>query len=599
MNRGKGVWQRPGYQLLIGWATAMLILLLTARTPQGLGFDPSVQVLAVEQYLQKSVPTPNHYREADQDDLSRDTVKWIKNWPPGMQLLFLPLKMMGLDSGLALRVLTALCFLVGSAGWSLWFGQFKIAGIMGLLLLMYVPTLRFVNNHLFTYSTEIIVYAISPWLLWGGWRLACSGTSIQKKVTGSAVLGFCCGLLYMAKYSGAFIIAGVLGFLWMNLVIPWLLNHARFRKFFENWIKSQQIGNGLTSNEAGIVAGGLSGHFKVAVVASGVFLIFFSIWGGVNVYHSGYVSQFDVMHQYGGHSVWAALFHVLTYPAQVVGDSEALWSYLLYHPVHGFFRGGFEHDRFDALINNLIGLPGGVLLAFLVSRPAAWRGPGQLGLWAMLAGMMGMVVVWTFAQVGFQGAYLQITCLAALPAIVQEALRIGSLPKTRKWLRFTLTIAGIFYLLIPACYGVVALIGKVERVPTGYQTGISGLYNPFFSSSTRFPADVAAELVQNFDPRTDVWYTPNVNMKLDLPGRALMTSDWWPLEVWQTFQFRTSRPVRLLALIPKVDETNGKARAIREAFVGAESWQHVPLSRVDFDLWISWIRPAGADRHRE
>ncbi|MBF0136996.1 MAG: hypothetical protein HQL65_12220 [Magnetococcales bacterium] len=553
--------QQPRYQALIGLGVALIVILLTIHVPQGVGFDPSIQVLSVDQYLKNISPSPNHYLAADQNDLSRDQLHWIHNWPPGTQLFVLPLMSMGLDIGTSLRILSVACVLLGAMGWALWFGKFNIPGIVGLMLSCYVPCLRFTNNYIFSYNNaEILVFALAPWLLLGSWHVTRPGM-VHHRIFLSCILGFGCGMAYVFKFSGAFIAGPALGFLWLTAM--------------GRWFSHQQ-----------------DNLFKISILGTLTCLLPILVWSFLNLHYGGYVNQFDALYSPGKLN-WSVLVRLFTYPALCLGDADALWNYLLLHPDHGIFHPSRQiiQGIDGSFVVNLIGIPGGILFLMLLARPGAWQGPGKLGILSIFLGMLGLLIVWANTHIGYLSTYLQVTTFAVFPVLIREGVHIWQSPREKRWWRMTLAMGGAFYLLIPMGYGLVSMAGKIVRIQPDYKVASSGLFNPFLSSTTRSPVDVVAELTQKFNPKTDIWFTPNVNIRLDLPGRALMVSDWIDVNDWRKIRFHTSQPLRVLALIPKATETgpSGKGQAIRDAFVDAKTWEHVPLATIPLDLWIGQL----------
>jgi hypothetical protein len=68
-------------------AISALVLLATARVPEGIVGDAAVQLRALQQYVAGQSPSLNHVVMPQPTDLAHDGAVWITWWPPGPQLV--------------------------------------------------------------------------------------------------------------------------------------------------------------------------------------------------------------------------------------------------------------------------------------------------------------------------------------------------------------------------------------------------------------------------------------------------------------------------------------------------------------------------------
>ncbi|MBF0154305.1 MAG: hypothetical protein HQL64_11245 [Magnetococcales bacterium] len=567
----------------IAIGSVLVEMALVAHVPQGITFDPAPQLLAVKQYLAGHSPSPNHFVTVNPQDLSQDWVQWISVRPPGTQLFAWPLLAIGLDVGSSVRIMADICLLVGSVGWALWLGLFRLPSSLAMPTVFLLPWIHYANSNLIQYQPEILLFALAPWLLLGGWRLVNhSGTSRNRRIL-AGTLGFGCGLAYIFKSTGALLVAGILGFITLVVLVQLLSRASWFSEWFPQLCPAEE--RPVQSAGVGMTASSRHSLFPFLLLTILTTLPLFLAWSVVNFRYSNHISTFDE-YMAVREVAWPLIVNMLGFPALAIGDGGGLWHYLLLNQSHGIF---YNHPYGQEIVG-MLGIPGGVFMYLLPFWSSAWRGPGKLGITLFVTTMTGLAVVWTHANIGYEIRYITVSALALMPVLLREGLRIWHSSTNRRVTRIVLILGGFFYLWGPLTYGVVSFVAKINRPVAHYQPGVSGTFNPLLAS-TRSPRDIVQEVVGRFDPTRDIWFLSSVNIMLDLPGRALVATDWDTPEDLRQNRYATSRPIRVLALIAKANETNGKGRIMRDSFVGSTGWEHVPLEGSPNDLWLTSVQP--------
>ena len=100
--------------------------------------------------------------QADPNDLSKNSEEWISWWPIGTNLLVYPFVRSGLSFAAAIRIVADLALIIGSVGFGYWLTLFEIPRWIAWTLAVAIPWIRYANLGLFTYSSEILVYALCP-----------------------------------------------------------------------------------------------------------------------------------------------------------------------------------------------------------------------------------------------------------------------------------------------------------------------------------------------------------------------------------------------------------------------------------------------------
>ena len=546
---------------LIALVSATVLVLLTAPAPITAYGDPTQQILAAHQYLQGKSPSPNHLVEPRPANISEDELRWITTWPPGPQIFALPWMALGLDIGSTLSIVAALGLILGALGWALWFSLFRLPGWAAVGLCLFIPWLRYASNAQFNFSAEILIYMATPWLLLGTRRLACRWENGTRTADGGwvlpAVLGFGLGFGYVLKYSGVFVAMGALTFLGLRSLGPLLIS------------RREVSFPGLS----GLLAPAIR-DLLFCVIAAAVPVL---AWGMVNHHFSGYVSSFD--EHFGTPFRLEIPVNLIAYPGLALADADSMWSYLLLRPGHKVFQNHF--------VISLIGLPGGLVLFWVLFRKKAMEGAGALALVYFTVTLAALGSVWILADIGFRTRYLVTACLAVLPLALREGIRLWNTSRVG-WSRVVLAVAGLAFIAIPLAYGGASVFAKLARRSYAYAAGPSGMYNPFLAP-TGDAAGVLRELRQHFNPETDIWYFLNYHLVMDLPGRAIVVpANWLSTETLKKQRFRSDKRLRVLALIPKQLDKE-RTRLILASFPQAGEWRPRDVTDSPLALWITTL----------
>jgi hypothetical protein len=499
--------------------------------------DPAYQVKAVQQMLGGESPDVHTLAEPDADDLSRDRGERLSWWAPGTQLAAEPLMKAGLPVATVARVLAALALVAGAVGWIWWFGLFEVPAPALVALAVLFPWIRYASNALFQYTSEILVFATVPWVLLAALAADRSGRRLRWFLA-----GILAGGLYVVKYSASFVSAGIL--LWVAV------RALRERR------------RGIWGLVAAVGGTAIPVLLLTAINRAG---------GTANLLTASVVVRFD----------WRNLVHVLALPALALSDLDAVLRFLLMHPSRRVME--------NLLWLSLFGLPGGVLLVWLVARRPALAEPAALAQAVLAATMASILAVWTISNgVSIEARHVTAGAFTVLPFALGEGLRLWG--TSGRSARLALSVACAGYVLLPLLYGPVSVAAKAWRYPSGFRPASSGLYNPLLSEGDLLA--VVDRLERDFDPSSDVWYLTEPMTSLDLKGRAIIRdADFLKLEELRRDRFRTTRAVRVHVLLPPRFESSGKGEVIRTSFPQAAAWRHDTIPGSQYDRWVADLRP--------
>ena len=524
--------------------SALAVCALALRTDQSFYSDPAQQMKTALQFVAGTSPAPNDWVRPDYGDLSRDVEEPLIVWAPGTPLAFVPFVRAGWTPAAAARTVAAIALVAGAAGWAAWFAAFDLPDAIVFVLALGIGWLRFASNAVFLYSSEILVFAAVPWVLVGA--LAADRSRGARRFAAMALVGLAAGALYVVKYSASFVTAAVL--LWLA------------------W-RSRRGGGSFVRRAAPAVA---------AIAAACVPVVALSWW---NRSHGGAANL--MFATFGVRWSWTYIAHALAAPALTAADLASLLAYVLMHPVHGITQ--------NASWLSAIGLPGGVLLAWFAVRPRAAGEPADLARVVFGVSLAAIVVVWMLSTVvSIEPRHVASAGFAMLPLAIAEGRMRWS--GASRQMRAVLAAAASVFVAAPFAYGVVSVAVKAMRYPPAYHTGPSGIYNPLLAG--RDAGAVAAALSVEPAAADDVWYLVEPLTNLDLAGRAIVRNvDFIPLEELRQERYRTSRRVRVRALLPPRFEANGKADAIRASFQQASRWSHSTIAGAEYDLWTTVLEP--------
>jgi len=531
----------------IAIVSAIVAIAVAGRARQGFYSDLALQMKTVVQYAGGGSPRVNDWIRPDYDDLSRDTDERLVIWAIGSPLAFLPLVRAGLTPAAAARIVAAIAVVAGAAGWTWWFASFGLPRPLVFVFALLVPWLRVASNALFLYSAEVLVYATVPWVLVAA--VAADRVRGRWRWFAAAGVGLAAGLLYVVKYSAAFVTAAVLA--------------------WTAWRAWRSREDAPATRIARVLITAAAAAIPVVVV------------NGLNQRGGGSGNLLTAIG--GGHWHWVNLLHALAFPALTTGDLDSLLTYVLLHPTHGLTQ--------QPIWLTIAGLPGGILLAMLAARMTQRGAAAELARLLLVVGVAALLAVWTIsASISVEPRHVIAAGMAMLPLAFAEGLawRRAASPA----LRALLAAAALVFVAAPCGYGVVSVVAKAARYPGDYRPGPSGTYNPLLA---QHDADaVVRALTAGFDPAHDVWYLTDPVATLDLPGRAIVRhADFMALEALGRDRFTSSRARRVRALLPSRFEQNGKGTAIRASFPQAARWTSSPIDGAEIVVWTAQLEPAG------
>ncbi|MBZ5555762.1 MAG: hypothetical protein LAO77_00660 [Acidobacteriia bacterium] len=535
--------RRRRHAQFVAACAALLVVLATSRIVQGLYTDPAQQLRAVQQRVNGESTSMNRWVHPDSADVSRDVGQWIILWTPGTELFAYPLMRAGLTMGASVRVIAATCLVIGAVGWVTWFSLFALPDWMLLALAATFPFVRYVSNGLFLYSAEMLAFASAPWLLMTARAYLDRRTESPSGGAARALgVGALLGAAYWLKGSLAFVAVGALAAI-----------------AFCEW--RRRSGSNRWWVTAGAAAAGTAIPFLVLTVLN-------RLAGGESTNQVTDTFRWQA-------PGWRTVLDAIALPALQLTDAGALWQYLLMHPAHPVVR--------DAAWLGLIGLPGGLLLWWLVCRPSVGGAAATLARGVFLASVGLLAGIWAISVVTHEWRHLASAAFAVLPLALADARARWT--RSAPLARAAFAAAGVFYLCVPLAYGVTSVVQKVRRFPPDYQPGPARIYNPQLSETNiRAVRDTLLALGRP----DDVWYLMEPISALDLPVRSVISgADFRDPDDLRADRFFTSRPVRVHALLPSRFESNGKGPIVRASFPQADAWASTTIAGSDYRLWTA------------
>jgi hypothetical protein len=531
--------------------SACVVLIATAGVPQGVMGDQAEQLRAMQQFVAGISPSLNQLVSPDAADLSRDHAYWIVWWPPGVQMLAYPFRAIGLSVAQCARAIAALSLLFGSWGWLRWMRLFELPPRLRMVAAAALPLLHMANATLFFFSSDVLNFAITPWLL-----LAVHGLAVET-VAGHRtpayrwlVTGFALGMSYVVKYSLLLSALGALAFLVFVATPYW-------------------------RRDGGRVALALAGCALPVIVLS-----------ALNARFAGTLNSLAQDSHLNPR--WQHVVALIANPALAAADANGLFRYLFMHPGHAVT----DNDLAPAYA----GFAGGLVILWLiihaVRAPELWRAiTVRLTITVFVVTLALMGTVWTLSPYAadYDARHVAPASIALLPLLFLSG---RDLWRRRGWrTRVVLGLAATICVVVPTMYGAVAVAGKIGRVPAGYRTGPSGFNNPLLAE--RDLAAVEDRILGGYGASTDVWWIADAVTAFDIPGRALApaNADFTPIERLRAVRYRSSKRLRLTALMPATFEANAKGPTIRGSFVGARQWRRDTVPGSKYDVWTTVIEP--------
>jgi len=593
-------WRAAGIAALSALAVAAVA---ASRTDQSFYSDQALQMKTVVQFLAGESSRPNDWTRPDYADLSRDADEDLIVWAPGTPLAFLPFVRAGLSPARSARAVAVLALAAGSAGWACWFARFDLPDTWLFAFALVLPWMRFASNALFLYTSEILAFAIVPWILVGA--LAVERLK-RGAIAGAAALGLAAGALYIVKYSATFVTAGVIvWFAWRTWKSEVGSQKSEARRQEGTWKSEVRSRKSEVTPQEGAWTSDFElrtsnfelqtsnfrlrtsdflhallnrriGQLIAVTVGAAVPIVVLSL---LNHQHGGAANL--VLATLAHRWRWDHILHVLALPALAAADLNSLLMFVLMNPDHGITRNVFWLS--------LAGLPGGVLLAVLAARARARSPAAELARVVFALSAAAILVVWTMTTaVSIESRHLASAGFAMLPLALAEG---------RTWwreaggpVRTLLGATACVFVLAPLTYGVVSVFAKTWRYPAAYRPAPSGIYNPLLSQLD--PASAALALARDFDPSTDIWYLVDPLTALDLPGRAVVRhADFIELALLRRDLFLTSHRMRVHVLLPPRFETSGKGAAIRASFPQATAWLRTEIPAAEYVSWTAMLEP--------
>ncbi|HTD61670.1 MAG TPA: glycosyltransferase [Gemmatimonadaceae bacterium] len=351
---------------------------------------------------------------------------------------------------------------------------------------------------------------------------------------GAFGMGLALGVTYVVKYSLFFLGLGAL--VWLGVERSW-------RRLW--WVAA---GAAIPV----VVLSLLNAHFGVAVNS--------------------------VTAQAGWYPHWESFAALIADPALAVTDADGLLG------------------RLHA--SSYVGVAPGLVMLWLIvhgARMPAVRAvaAARLAVIAFVVTMILIAAVWTFTSFAadLTARHVAPASLAVLPVAVLGAVDVW---RHRGWLlRAVVAFTGCAIVLVPTLYGALALPAKAFRIPRTYRVGPSGVLNPNLAPIPGAPDDLATvehRIIGQFAAVTDVWVCDNSTTPLDLPGRVLADVD----ERYPANEFRSSRRLRITALIQAKLEPTGDGAATRARFKGAGPWTETQIPGALANVWTSVLEPSAA-----
>jgi len=547
--------------LLLTLISCILVILLTNSTPQGLWSDPAWQLVALKQYLAGESPSLNQRVEPQWQDLSKDYTQWIYWWPPGTQLAAYPLMKTGIALGDTLRIIAIAALIIGSLGWIRWFYLFRLPLWLKIVFAISLPWMPYSRNFLFWYTPDVFVYSLTPWILSAVYRLSLIWNKKKPKLgitLLSALLGLAMGSVYILKYTAVFASLGAAAYL--GLII---------HQIHKNQPRSS---------------------IRRLVISFALLLVLFLIpIIGLNLLNYKFSHNFNlVTATYKLNLRFNNFIYLLGYPGLTLTNAESLFYDLyrnLLHPAQGIVN--------SRLWLGLSGLPAGLLIWWLIiiSRILHKHKHELLAVAMFLTNTLVMFLIWSISTDRINDArHFVPGSMAILPFIIQSGMSVFKRTDA-KIIKAVLLLVFIVYIVMPLVWEYVSI--PVRRK---YVSGPSRIYNSSLAHRN-LPA-VLSKLMQDFNPATDVWFLPDPVSALDIPGRAMIEHvDYTYLSSLQKQKLLTRSPCRVHALIPVYCEENGKAEAIRAAFVQAQGWSKKVIEDSDYACWTTTLVVTDRDKN--
>lgn len=519
-----------------GWVFALAAVLgvgvAQLRLTPAVEPDAAWGLLAAEQRLEGRSPSLAAVTVADLDT-GRDTAHSISWWAPGQQRVVYALRQAGLPLGTAVKGIVLASWLIGIAGWSLYF--FLALEERGLLPWVIGAFALFRMGHYSGYvylGGETLLWGVFPWIVVLNLRAAHSprraGGAAASLVAGAVTVS-----LVVLKHSAALLVVA--------LALWWMMAALR------------------AVGKRGRAAAWLAGAgFGVAVLSATGIL---ALLTGATPASAGYCSNppLEV-------AAWAL-------GGWLVGLSD------LAAAIETLARIGFAAPMPSGLIAGVsggLGIAGLVWLLFQGRRPDPAERPvaeasRRLALVTILVISGGLLVLQARgACISFEGRHYQYGSFLALPLVVAAAREALASPR---WRTRSLAAAALAMLVgFPAAYGLTALVDKAclrmpQRAAAVGQDGLRRDWLPPGASA----AELDAALARRAGASPWLLATPLSTVALAYPrARLLILSSGEETQI-------SGRPDGTLVMLLPAGAGQAEAQRLRHRFRDVLGWERIPL----------------------
>ncbi len=551
--------------------SVVALLIVVAGKPQGLHFfDPAMQVISLQQWLDGLSETPNTLVRADPAELTHDLHEWLSWWPPSLQLFAVPLTLAGFTPSAALRSIFAVALLIGSIGWALWFRSFALPAPWLVALAIALPWMRHVSENAFRYSAEIISFGLAPWFLVLLRRtIAWISEPGATRTTRLTLAGLSLGCAYAMKYSlFVFVACGLVFVAWQSR---------------SSWTRGGRRAANL---------------WRLGVLGGATLVVPFAVRFLNATRGSVDPVSFRAHHTFD----FVDFVFATANPALALADAQGPLFHVFVFP--GVLRLRGWPQMFEG--SNLLawfGLPGGIALGWLLIRFWKHSNPsadlsGRLAVATLALNTLVLLALWQFAEVDRMPRHVAPAALAVLPLALQEGLTVWRRAAGAR--RAALWVAALVFIAGPLAYGFIYVALKCHVIGH-YIAGASGFYLPRLSSTD---TSAVVRALSRYRTANSIWVIEDPEMAVELPGRFILAygDRTVGLEMrrrregpWRRpGDFTTSRPVRLLLLLEatgNVSTDANRARGLIDAIPKSTNWRRHDIRAANFVLWEGSLLP--------
>jgi hypothetical protein len=512
----------------------------------GVYFDPACGLIAMEHYLQGKSENIRTIQHPDSQNLNNDVSILISNWPPAQQGIPFIFRKMGFDLGLSIKTTVFLAWSIGLLGWACYFKRF-LSPIKTGWLLVFFMMFRYShsNSHMYD-GGEVLLWSAFPW------AVLISIRGVESQTGWPILVGFFVSLLSFIKYSSALLIMGI----WL----VWLL--MAWNKKIKFWKLAA---------------------FTLGLCLGGLLLKCLNIPGGST---PATASHFSIR-------ISKMLFPITAIP-WAVSDLDSLINYLFFKP-----------NSTPIISKEFLIIPGLLFLVLctilirqtqtLKEFPATTSKPIDSFLKSLilacpiLTAIILAILIAGGSAIGSDPHHMRSASLLLLPVIFSAILSSFTREGRRIRLLGFVLLTGLF--LIPALYGSLTFIEKTWKRSARLksQAGFSGIRYDVLGADVDAKAFYKeVEFLTGFQASNrPILYITSPTFSFDFSSWRLIIEGADFLRIEDLARERRGFPVAgIFLLLPDYFETNGKAQAIRTAFLDVERWERIQLTtNPNFGLW--------------